>query len=187
MPGAQRRACVETGHPPRATTPGSPRTAGRCACTRPATNRRARSRGARAGTPDSSKLSLCSSIRRWYRRTESSNSTLSSIMPCAISSDPLRPSANSIGEERSYAIGSTCGVLRMFEVYSWLYCVQSVTGRSAAPALNTSGARNIAIRVMKPPYEPPYRPTRAGSAAAFFSSQCTPSIRSSSSGWPMSR
>ena len=76
-------------------------------------------------------------------------------MPWQISRAPLRPSANSMGEDASYAIGSSCGSLRMFEVYSWLYCVQSVTGRSAAPDLNVSGARNIAISVMKPPYEPP--------------------------------
>ena len=47
--------------------------------------------------------------------------------------------------------GSSCGVLRMFAVYSWLYEVQSVTGRNAAPAENTSGARNMAMSDMKPP------------------------------------
>ena len=101
------------------------------------------------------KLSLCNSISRSYKRMESSNSTLSSITPWQMSSASCNPEANSMGDERSYAIGSTCGSFKIPDVYSWSYCIQSVTGRSAAPAANSPGARNKPINVMKPPYEPP--------------------------------
>ena len=56
-----------------------------------------------------------------------------------------------MGEDFLYASGSSSGVLRILLVYSWLYWVQSTTGRSAAPALNTPGLRNSAMKVMKPP------------------------------------
>ena len=57
-------------------------------------------------------------------------------------------SAYSIGELVAYASGSICRSLRILAVYSWLYVVQSVTGRRAAPAANSPGARSNDIRVM---------------------------------------